>query len=486
MQPCAFRYFDLYGRQDKMNRKKGMTKPPDDLTEGALLGKIIKFSLPLMASGLLQTLYNAADMIVVGRFSGSNSMGAVGACGSLINLIIGLFLGITVGTGVLVAQYIGAKKDGEVDDAVHTSLITATVGGTVLAIIGFILAEPMLRLMGTPNEIIGEAIPYLKAYFVGVPASMIYNFMSTALRSEGNTKAAFFILGISGVSNVLFNLLFVIVLGMNALGVGIATAISMYISAILILIYMFKANIRCRLSLRKLRFNYRKFKSIIKIGIPSGIQSSLFSLSHVLIQSTINGYGEIMVAGNAASSNIDSFVYVAMNAFHHAALTFVGQNVGAGKHERVKKTIMLCTVTVTVVGFVLGCSAYLFGDTLLSIYEPHSEAVRQAGLMRMSVVSVTYFLCGIMEVASGALKAFGYSMRSMIISLIGSCIFRLVWIPTVCPLPIFEGNITVLFISYPISWILTTVALFIAVYFAYKKHKNQLPALKREELKLQQ
>ena len=448
-------------------------KLTEDLTEGSLLGKIIRFSLPLIASGLLQTLYNATDMIVVGRFGGSNSMGAVGACGSLINLIIGLFLGITVGTGVLVAQCIGAKKYKEVDDVVHTSLITAAVGGTILAIAGFFLAEPLLRLMGTPNEIIGEAILYLKAYFVGIPASMIYNFMSTALRSEGNTKTAFIILAISGLTNVLFNLFFVIVLDMNALGVGIATAISMYVSAVLIIIYMFRANIKCKLSIKKLRFNFLKFKSIIRIGIPSGIQSSLFSVSNVIIQATVNSYGDIVVSGNAAAANIESFVYVAMNAFHHASLTFVGQNVGAKKYDRTKKSILLCSITVAAVGFVLGFSAFLFGDTLLSIYEPNNEAVREAGLLRMSVVSVTYFLCGIMEVASGALKAFGYSARSMIISLIGSCLFRLVWIATICPLPIFARNIRVLFISYPISWVITNIALYIATYFAYKKHCKQ-------------
>ena len=465
-----------------MSTQTKRIKRPIDLTEGPLLGKIIRFSLPLIASGLLQTLYNATDMVVVGRFGGSNSMGAVGACGSLISLIIGLFLGITVGTGVLVAQCIGAKKERDVDDVVHTSLITATIGGAILGVIGFFLAEPLLSLMGTPDEIIGEAIPYLKAYFVGVPASMIYNFMATALRSEGNTKVAFVILAISGLSNVLFNLFFVIVFNMNALGVGIATAISMYISAILILVYMFRADIKCRLSLKKLRFNRAKFKSIIMIGIPSGIQSSLFSLSNVIIQSTINSYGEIVVAGNAAASNIDSFVYVAMNAFHHAALTFVGQNFGAKKYDRAKKSILLSAVTVALVGFALGFSAFMFGDTLLSIYEPNNEAVRQVGLLRMSVISVTYFLCGIMEVASGALKAFGYSTRSMIISLVGSCIFRLVWVVTVCPLPIFAGNIKVLFVSYPITWIITTTALFIATYFAYKKQCNRhLAKAKREE-----
>ena len=440
-----------------------------DLTRGPLLVKIIKYSLPIVATGLLQTFYNASDMIVVGNFSdvGATAMGAVGACGALINLILNLFIGLAVGTGVCVAQEFGGGRYDDLKKTVHTSLLASILGGVAVGLFGFFMARPLLTLMGTPEATLAEAVPYMKAYFVGVPAAMVYNFMAAAIRSSGDTKRPLIILMISGAVNVLLNLFLVLAFGMGAVGVGIATTVAQYISAIMILWHMYKRGGHCRIILSELKIDTKKLLRIVSIGIPAGLQSMLFSLSNVLIQSTVNTYGSTVVDGNAAAGNIEGFVYIAMNSMYHAALTFTGQNVGAGQYKRIGKILVECMAIVTVIGLILGLSGFIFGDALLRIYAPTDAAVRAAGVNRLGVICALYFLCGLMEVGCGVLRGMGKSIPPMIISLLGSCAFRILWIFTVCPL--FPGDIRVLYLSYPISWVITTVAYLVASRFAYKQ-----------------
>lgn len=447
----------------------------NDFTEGPIFGKLIRFALPLMATGLLQTLYNASDMIVVGRFSpsGENSMGAVGACSSLIALIVHLFIGLAVGAGVLAAQNFGAKKYDDIKRVLNTSIIGSLVCGTAIAIFGFCASGALLKLMNTPTDVLNEAVPYMKAYFVGVPAVLLYNFLASILRSTGDSKRPLIILSVSGLCNVLLNIVMVLVFDMGAVGVGIATTVAQYLSAIMIFIYMCRADISCKIDLKNIRFDKQKLAQIIRIGLPAGIQSMLFSISNVLMQSTVNTYGDTVVNGNSAAANIEAFVYVCMNAVYHAAMTFVGQNVGAGKYERIKKIVVQSVLLVTLAGVILGGACCLFGDRLLMIYAPDNAAVRSAGMVRMYMICSTYFMCGLMEVGCGAVRGMGKAILPMVVSLVGSCFLRIVWILTICPL--FPGNIYVLYLSYAITWLITAAAHFICCGIVYKgiKRKKQ-------------
>ncbi len=454
----------------------------NDFTEGPIFGKLIRFALPLMATGLLQTLYNASDMIVVGRFSpsGENSMGAVGACSALINLILNLFMGLATGAGVLAAQNIGAKKYDHLKRVLDTSILTSLICGVVLAIFGFFMAEPLLTLMGTPENVLREAVPYMKAYFVGVPACMLYNFLAAILRSSGDSKRPLIFLAISGLCNVGLNLIMVLCFSMGAVGVGIATTAAQYISAIMIFIYMSRADIVCKIDIKNIRPDKEKLLSMIRIGMPAGVQGMLFSISNVLMQSTVNTYGDVIVNGNAAAANIEGFVYICMNAMYHSTLTFVGQNVGAGKYDRLKKIILQNALLVTGVGLIIGVAVTVFHEPLLQIYAPESEAVRQAAANRLYVICSAYFLCGLMEVGCGAVRGMGKAILPMMVSLTGSCLLRIVWIFTICPL--FPNNIYVLYLCYPITWIVTASAHFVCSLIVSKKLKMAAIAPKRSAL----
>ncbi len=448
------------------------------MTEGPILSKMIKFSLPIIATGLLQVLYNASDMIVVGNFSpsGSNAMGAVGACSALINLVVTLFLGLSVGAGIVVAQYIGAKNHKGVKEVVHTSVLASIILGLLLAVAGFFLAEPLLRMMGTAREHMPEAVPYMKAYFVGVPAMLLYNFLAAAIRSAGDTKRPLFFLAASGLVNVGMNLFMVLAFGMGAVGVGIATTIAQYASAIMIVIYMIRLDGVCRLSLREVRIHPQKLKLIVQNGLPSGVQSTVFSFSNVLIQSTVNTYETIVINGNTAAGNIEGFIYVAMNAFYQAAMTFVGQNVGAGNIARIKKVTIRAILMVSIVGLLLGFLAIIFSEPLLSIYvpdtKPDAAATRQAGMIRMQIICGFYFLCGAMDVLAGVLKGMGKSLLPMAVSIIGSCALRIVWIFTVCRI-IFPTQIVWLYIAYPVSWTITIIGHAVCCVIAYRSLKRR-------------
>ena len=438
-----------------------------NMTEGPILGKLIRFTLPVMASGILQLLFNAADVAVVGKFAGEAAMAAVGSCGALINLIVNLFIGLAVGAGVIAAQELGARRFDEVDKLISTALTASIVGGALVMTIGVVLADPLLRLMDTPEDVLTEAVPYMRAYFCGMPGCLVYNYLAAILRSGGDTKRPLFFLTAAGVVNVILNLIMVLGFGMGAIGVGVATAASQYVAAGLTLLYMSKTKTSLRLAGFKV---YRqKLIRMITIGLPAGLQGCMFSLSNVIIQSAVNAYPTVTIAGHTAAGNLEGFVYNAMNSVYQAAVTFVGQNVGAGKYERIKKVAFQCSAMVFVLGAVLSAALVFFGDKLLLIYASgeNQALIVDAGMVRLKVIALTYVLCGLMEVGCGILRGMGKAMQPMIVSLLGSCVFRIIWVFTVCPL--FPENIIALYISYPISWIVTGGTHYVFCLYFYKK-----------------
>ena len=443
-----------------------------DMTSGSVLKKMLLFSFPLMGSSILQLLFNAADIIVIGRFAGDNSLAAVGATASLINLLVNLFVGLAIGANVLTARYYGAKRDEDISQTVHTSIALSIVCGTGLAIIGILISNPILAMMGTPDEILPLSTIYMQIYFAGMPAMMIYNFGSAVLRAKGDTARPLMYLAIAGVLNVGLNLFFVISLKMDVAGVAAATSISQCLSAFLVLRCLSREPDAFRLERKLLKIHGHKLKIILQIGLPAGFQGVLFALSNVIIQSSINSYGKYVMAGSAASSNLENFTYFAMNAFYQAAISFTSQNVGAGKYERVKK-ILICAVScAAVTGITIGNLTYLFGTPLLGIYSK-SALVVQEGLKRMMYICIPYFLCGIMDAMTGMIRGLGYSILPMIVSLLGACVLRIVWILTVCQLPAFH-HVEFVYASYPVTWAITTTAHIICYVIITKKIKKSI------------
>jgi len=431
-----------------------------DMTQGPLLSKILIFSLPLIASSTLQLLFNAADIVVVGRFAGAHAMGAVGANSSLINLFVNIFTGLSIGANVVAAKYMGAKKEDEVSQTVHTAILIAFYGGLLMLIIGLLIASPVLRLMGTPEEIISMASLYLKIYFCGMPIMLLYNFGAALLRAIGDTKRPLFFLLIAGVVNVILNLFFVIVCHMSVAGVALATVLSQCISTALVMRCLMKMEGAMKLFLRKADLVVR-LREIIQVGIPAGLQGVVFSLSNILIQSSVNSFGAEAVAGNTAAQNIEGFVYMSMNASHQACVSFTSQNFGARKPDRIFKVMLLCIMTAVVTGLLLGFGGYFAGEKLLSLYSGSGDVI-SVGMRRLSIILTTYFLCGFMEVPVGTMRGMGFGVTPMIISLLGACAFRVIWIFTV-----FAGyhTLEILYISYPVSWVLTgTVQTLAALY----------------------
>lgn len=421
------------------------------MIHGPLLGKILLFTLPLMASSILQLLFNAADIIVVGRYAGSDALAAVGSTGALINLLTNLFIGFSVGANVLVARYYGAGQPKEVSETVHTSVMLSLIGGLLLAVVGILFATPLLSLMGTPDNVLPLAALYVRIYFAGMPVTLLYNYGSSILRAIGDTKRPLYYLAIAGVLNVVLNLLFVIVFEMSVAGVGLATIISQTLSAVLVVRCLMQTEGGCHLDLHQLKIHSNKLWKILQLGLPAGLQGSIFSLSNVLIQSSVNSFGAVAMAGNSAAANIEGFTYVAMNSFYQAAITFTSQNMGALKIKRIRRIAWQCLVCVTITGALLGNLSFLFGNQLLGIYSDEGEVIRY-GIYRLEVIGTTYFLCGIMDVCVGCLRGIGYSFLPMIVSLLGACGFRILWIFTV-----FRGHhdLHTLYISYPISWTIT-------------------------------
>lgn len=424
-----------------------------DMCSGSVFGKMLLFALPLMCSSILQLLFNAADIVVVGRFAGDNALAAVGSNTALINLLTNLFVGLSVGTNVLTAQYYGAKRERDLKETVHTSMLLSLYSGLLLMVVGLIGAPKLLALMQAPPEVLDLAVLYLRIYFLGMASMMVYNFGSAILRAVGDTKRPLYYLLGAGIVNVVLNLIFVIVCHLGVAGVAMATVISQTISAFLVVRCLVREQGGIHLELKELCITREKLGKIVQIGLPAGFQGTVFSLSNVVIQSAVNSFGNIAVAGNSAAANIEGFVYMAMNAFHQATISFTSQNYGARAYKRIYKILFAGELSVIVTGLVLGNLAVFFGEALLRIYSPSADVIA-AGMTRLQIICTLYALCGVMDVLVGALRGIGYSIIPMIVSLVGACGLRLLWIATVFQIPKYHSLRTV-YLSYPITWTIT-------------------------------
>ena len=438
-----------------------------DMCRGSVFKKMLLFAIPLMCSSILQLLFNAADIVVVGRFAGDNALAAVGSNSALINLLTNLFVGLSIGSNVLTAQYYGAKKDTDLKETVHTSMLISIYSGLILTVIGILGARVLLEMMQAPPEVLDLAVLYLRIYFVGMTSTMVYNFGSAILRAVGDTKRPLYYLLGAGIINVILNLFFVIACKMGVAGVALATAISQTISAVLVVRCLIQEQSGIHLELKELAISKEKFFRIMRIGLPAGFQGTVFSLSNVVIQSAVNSFGNIAVAGNSAAANIEGFVYMAMNAFYQATISFTSQNYGASQYKRIYKILFAGELYVIITGIVLGNLAVFLGDTLLGIYSPSTEVIA-AGMARLKIICTVYALCGVMDVLVGALRGIGYSVVPMIVSLIGACGLRLLWVATIFKIPQYH-NLTTVYLSYPITWTITLTVH--AITFAVVAHK---------------
>jgi len=426
-----------------------------DMCNGSVFKSVIMFAIPLIFASVLQLLYNAADLVVVSRYAGSDAMASVGATSAVTNLIVNVFVGFSLGAGVVVARKYGARDDESIHRAVHTSMLLGIIVGVISAALGLIFCKPLLILMGTPEgEVLNGAVLYMRIIFLGVPASLVYNFGASILRAVGDTKRPLYILAFSGLVNVVLNLILVIIFHMKVAGVAIATIAANYLSALAVLYTLTKSDCVYRLSIKKLRFYKDELSEIVRIGVPAGIQSSFFSFSNTIIQSTINTFGEVAIAGNAAGANIEGFVYVAMNAFYQAAMTCVSQNYGAKNKSRINKAIYVPLLCVVVTGIVLGVFCVLLSRPLLGIYITDSAEALEFGVKRMFVTCLPYFLCGVMEVLTGALRGLGYSTIAAVSTFIGVCGFRIFWVFAILP---YNRQVEFLFLCWPISWLIVNV-----------------------------
>lgn len=451
-------------------KRGGKDRHEIDMIEGPILPKILAFSGPLILTGILQLLYNAADVIVVGNYAGHEALAAVSSTGSLINLLVNVFMGLSVGASVVIARYYGARNVISLRKAEHTAMTLALFMGIGVGLFGFLAAKPMLELMDSPEDMIDGATLYVRIYFLGMPANMLYNFGAGVLRAIGDTKRPMYYLIIAGMINVVLNLLLVIVFHLDVAGVAIATVASQIISAVLVLLCLFRSRSVIHLNPRECRIDRKSLREIIRIGLPAGLQGSLFSISNVLIQSSVNSFGSLVVAGNGIACNIEGFVYTSMNAQYQAAMTFASQNYGAGKADRVRKTLWCCLGTVTAIGLGMGLLFRLFGPQLMSLYNSEPEVIAN-GLIRMDIIMPTYFLCGLMDVMVGQLRGIGFSVMPMIVSLTGACLLRIVWILTVFAQ---DHSLTILYLSYPVSWFVTFVIHYLCYHFAGRKRLRQM------------
>jgi putative MATE family efflux protein len=419
-----------------------------DMTSGPLFGKILIFALPIMAMNILQLLFNTADMVVVGRYSGSGSLAAVGATGPLINLIVNLFMGLSVGTSVIVAQDCGADEPAAVSKSVHTSIAISIIGGVVVMVSGLLLCEPLLKMMGTPEDIFDLSVLYMKIYFLGMPASMVYNFAAAILRAVGDSRRPMYYLVVTGILHVILNMIFVIVFHMSVDGVAWATVISQYLSVLLIMLCLLKSDGAIRFVPKKMRIDRNKLLAIVRIGLPAGLQGLLFSISNVLIQSAVNSFGSTMVAASSAAGNVESYIGTTMNAYYNAAITFTGQNMGAKKYDRIDSIAKVVTILIFATWIILGGATLIFGRPMLGLYTSDPEVI-DLGMLRMKVMMIAYFTCGIMNVYPGLTRGMGYSMLPMFCTLIGACLMRIVWLATIFA---WYPTMVVLFICYPVTW----------------------------------
>lgn len=439
-----------------------------DMTCGPFLKKILIFSVPLMLTGLLQIAYNTADVVVVGRFVGKEALAAVGSTGSLVNLFLNVFLGLSMGSGVMIARHIGEKNDNKVHECTHTAMLLSVICGFFIGALGFFASSAMLRLMKVPDDVMELATLYLKIYFLGSPGLMAYNFGASIVRATGDTKRPLYILAFSGLVNVGLNLVLVIVFHFGVSGVAIATIVSQYLSAVLIIGYLLKINNACRLNLKKLKLYKAELKSILMLGLPAGIQNSLFSVSNVIIQSTVNSFGSVAMAGIAAGSNYDSYVYTATNAIAQTTMTFTSQNIGAKKLPNIGKVYRYCLIIAFLISAVMGGLGFFFGDFIVSLFSEEADVI-VIGADRLKMIMPFYFFCSLMDVAACQIRGMGKSFEPMIVSLIGACGLRILWVYTVLPL---NHTLTTLYWSYPVSWAVTFFAQFM-LYFIFRHKMNK-------------
>lgn len=435
-------------------QKKSARSYEMDMCSGPIFSKIVTFAIPLILSGILQLLFNAADIIVVGRFAGSESLAAVGSTSALINLLVNVFIGLSIGVNVLVARFFGGHNHKDLEETVHTAVLLAAISGVILIAVGVALAGPLLELMGTPENVLPLSVLYMRIFFVGMPATLVYNFGSAILRGIGDTKRPLYFLLTAGVINVVLNLIFVIRFSMGVAGVALATVISQCVSAALIVQCLMRSDGGYRLDLKRLRIVKPKLKAIVKIGLPAGLQGAIFSISNVLIQSSVNSFGAVAMAGNTAAANIEGFIYTSMNAVYQTALSFTSQNYGAKQYKRMTKILLYCLGLVTLVGVVMGNGAVLVGETLLGVYSSDPEVIKY-GMYRLVIIGSTYFICGWMDTMVGGLRGMGYSVVPMLVSLTGACAFRVIWLFTVFAM---NRSLQVLYWSYPVSWGITVAA----------------------------
>lgn len=441
-----------------------------DMCSGPIFVKIVVFAIPLILSGILQLLFNAADIIVVGRFAGSESLAAVGSTSALINLLVNVFIGLSVGANVMVARFYGAGQQRDLEETVHTAMVMAAAGGVFLVLVGVILADPLLTLMGTPDDVLPLSALYMKIFFLGMPVNLIYNFGSAILRAVGDTRRPLYFLLMAGIVNVALNLFFVIALSMGVAGVALATVLSQCISACLIVRCLMKTDAGYKLEVRKLKVVKNKARSIVRIGLPAGLQGAIFSVSNVLIQSSVNSFGSVAMAGNTAAQNIEGFVYTSMNAVYQTALSFTSQNFGAKQLGRMKRILIYCLILTTMVGIVMGGGAVVLADQLLGIYSSDGEVIRY-GMNRLTIIGTTYCICGLMDCMVGGLRGMGYSVMPMIVSLTGACGFRVLWIYTAFA---FNRTLKTLYISYPVSWGITFGAHLVCYFVVMRKVRKKM------------
>ena len=436
-----------------------------DMCNGTIMDKLISFALPLMLSGMLQLMFNAVDIIVVGRFSGSRALAAVGSTTALINVFTNLFIGISLGANVLAARFYAAGKEKEMSDTVHTAIAIAIISGLIMAFVGLIFSKGALELMDTPEDVIGQAALYMRIYFIGMPFFMLYNYGAAVLRAVGDTKRPLMFLIVSGCINAVLNLILVIGFSLSVVGVAVATVISQMISCILVLRCLYKSEGSYQLRFSKLKINKKYMIQIFQVGVPAGIQSTVINFSNVLLQSSVNSFGSVAMAGYTAGNNILGFLYQSINSVTQACMSFTSQNYGVGKYKRMDRVLADCMILTAAVSLIIGCSAYFFGNYILRIYTSDAEVIK-CGLEILSITTVPYFLCGIMDLFPGALRGMGYSAVPMILSVIGTVGMRVLWIYAVFP---SNRSLYVLFISYPASWGITIVMQVICYIFVRKK-----------------
>ena len=442
-----------------------------DMCNGSLMDKLITFSVPLMVSGILQLMFNAVDIIVVGRYSGSQALAAVGSTTALINIFTNLFIGISLGANVLAARFYAAGRDREMSETVHTAILIALISGVMMAFVGLGLARPALELMDTPEDVIDLSTLYMRIYFLGMPFFMLYNYGAAILRAVGDTRRPLLFLVISGVTNAVLNVFLVVVFHMSVEGVAIATVISQLISSALVLRCLYRTEGSYQLRFSKLHINSSHLKQIFLVGIPAGVQSVVINFSNALLQSSVNSFGSTAMAGYTAANNILGFLYASVNSVTQACMSFTSQNYGVGKFKRMDRVLSDCVIiTVTVAG-TLGSAAYLFGPEILQIYTKEPEVI-QCGLEIISITTIPYFLCGIMDLIPGALRGMGRSGVPMVLSIIGTVGLRIVWIFGIFPL---RRSLFVLFISYPVSWIFT-ILLQVVCFFLVRRqiHRREM------------